>query len=265
MLTFNKLKANLVQSLIGSGLFLLLIIVKTLLFDKTVGPLIAVIYVAYLTAAILFILYIRCRYTKERLLPKFKLRNLFNKLRGCLLSALIFLSLFYSWDYIASAPGDLLKFADAFKPAIILTVFIRVFMEELIFRYYMSGTLMQDNSRSNGYLYLFSSSITFSLLHIFTYNHYVLFYIFFYGVAFGMLYLLTKNIGVPIGLHFANNYYIEINANGTENIYNPGSFTELFKDNLSITIIIGLIYVWWLLRYYVFKGDAANQGTVLLP
>ncbi len=263
MLIFNKLKANLVQSLIGLGLFFVLILLNTLLFQKDRGLLSEIGNLFYLAGAVLLILYIRSCYTNERLLPKFGLLNLATKIRGFLLSALIFLSLFYGLDYIQSAPGALVTLKDAFKLTVILTVFVQVFMEEIIFRYYMSGTL--TGKMDDTYIYIFTSSIAFSILHAFSYNHYLLVYIFFYGIAFGMLYLLTKNIGVPIGLHFANNYYIEINADGTENIYTPGSFTELFKDNLIIIIIICLIYTCWVLRNYVFKKDVASPGTLLLP
>lgn len=263
MLIFNKLKANLVQSLIGLGLFFVLIFINTLLFQKKAGLLNEIGNLFYLAGAVLLILYIRSRFTKEHLLPKFGLLNLSTKIGGFLISALIFLSLFYSLDYLQSAPGELIKLKDAFRPAIILTVFIQVFMEEIIFRYYMSHTL--TGKMGDTYIYLFTSSLSFSVLHAFSYNYYLLVYIFFYGIAFGMLYLLTKNIGVPIGLHFANNYYIEVNADGIEHIYTPGSFTELFNDNLSITIIICLIYTWWVLRNYLFKKDAASPGTLLLP
>lgn len=251
MSIFNKLKANLVQSLIGLGLFFLFIFIKTLLFDKNVGILVGITYVIYTFAAVLFILYIRSLYTKERLLPKFSPLNMLHKSGAFLLSAFAFLSLFYGLDYLQSAPGDRVIVKDALSVATILDVCIQVFMEELIFRYYMSGTLMRDNSRSNTYIYLLSSSISFSLLHIFTYNHYVLFYIFFYGIAFGMLYILTKNIGVPLGLHFANNYYIIIRNEDNGEYYAPGSFAEIFTDNLIIIIFIGLIYTWWIFRYHV--------------
>jgi len=263
MLIFNKLKTNLIQSAIGLSLFFVLLVVNTLLFQKTAGLPADIANAVYLVGAVLLILYIRSRYTNERLLPKFGLLNLVTKIRGFLLSALIFLSLFYGWDYLQSAPGELIKLTDAFKPAIILTVFIQVFMEEITFRYYTSGTL--TGKMEDTYIYLFTSSIAFSVMHAFSYNHYLLVYIFFSGIAFGMLYLLTKNIGTPIGLHFANNYYLKLYADGTEEIYTPGSFTELFNDNLSITIIICLIYTWWVLRNYVFKKDEVSPGTLLLP
>lgn len=251
MSIFNKLKANLVQSLIGLGLFLLLIFINNLFFDKSASILVGIAYVVYIFIAVLFILYIRSRYTKERLPPKFSLINLSIKYGAFLLSVLVFLSLFYGLDYLQSAPVERIKVKDAFSATLILTVFIQVFMEEIIFRYYMSGTLMKDKSRSNIYIYLLSSSIAFSLLHILTYNYYVLLYIFFYGIAFGMLYLLTKNIGVPLGLHFANNYYLKIYDDGNEELYAPRSFSELFNDNQYITILIALVYTWWIFRYHV--------------
>lgn len=259
MSIFNKLKANLVQSLIGLGLFFLFIFIKTLLFDKSPEPLGTIGYVVYLEAVILFVLYIRSLYTKERLLPKFSPINLLHKSGAFLLSVLVFLSLFYGLDYLQSAPGDVVIVKDAFKRAVILMVSIQVFMEEIIFRYYMSGTLMQDNSRSNRYIYLLCSSIAFSMLHAFTYNYYVLLYIFFYGIAFGMLYLLTKNLGVPLGLHFANNYFITISNEDNGEYYAPGSFAEIFKGNLIIIILMGLIYTWWILRYYILVKDDAGR------
>lgn len=250
MAILNKIKLNLIQSLIGLGLFFLLIFVKSLLFPESIGVFSAVVYVTYLVIAVLFIMYIRSRYAKEQLLPKFGLLNLLKKGGGFLLSALIFLSLFYGMDYLRSGPSQLPKIKEALSLVTILTVFIQVFMEEIIFRYYMAVTLTRQ--KSDTYIYLFTSSIAFAVLHAFTYNYYVLFHIFLSGIAFGMLYILTKNIGVPIGLHFANNYYLEINTDSVEELYAPGSFTELFKDNQDITFLIALVYLWWIFRYHVF-------------
>lgn len=249
MAILNKIKANLIQSLIGLGLFFLLIFIKSLLFTKNIDVLTTLAYVIYLIGAVVFIMYTRSRYTKERLWPKFKLLKLFQKGGGFVLSTFIFLSLFYGLDYLRSAPFEPLKIKDAFSLVTILAVFIQVFMEEIIFRYYMAGTLTQQ--KSDSYIYLFTSSVTFAVLHAFTYNYYVLCYIFFYGIALGMLYMLTKNIGVPIGLHFANNYYLEISTDNAEELYAPESFAELFKDNQDITLLIALVYIGWIFHCHV--------------
>lgn len=255
----HKIKANIIQSLVGLCLFFILIFVKSHLFSKSIGSLTVITYISYLVAAVLLILYARKRFIKEPILPKFRIHNLLIKGYGFLLSAIMSLGLFYGLNYLFEPPGDMFKIKAVFNLATVLSVFIAVFIEELIFRYYMSGTL--TGKKSDFYIYLITSSLAFSLLHAFSNNVYVLCYIFFYGIAFGMLYILTQNIGVPLGLHFANNYYITISADNNDVVYSPQSFSEVLKDNNIIVIIIAIVYLWWVCQYYLFK-QARPKGKM---
>lgn len=89
--------------------------------------------------------------------------------------------------------------------AFIMTAFAG-FCEEIVFR----GVMLKYLMKSKGKVFaLIISSITFSLLHVGRGGDNIMFFIFAIvaGMVFGGLYIITDSLYLPIGLHFAYDFY----------------------------------------------------------
>lgn len=81
------------------------------------------------------------------------------------------------------------------------------FWEELFFRGYLLQTLA---SKTGLVLAILISSLAFGAVHIFTYGLHllVLLDIAVVGIILSILYLKTKSLWAPMGMHFANNFWL---------------------------------------------------------
>lgn len=86
---------------------------------------------------------------------------------------------------------------------IISTALIPAVMEELVFRKKICDALSPYGEKTA----IIISSVLFALMHT---TFYKLIFTFVGGIFFGWLYLGTKNIKIPMALHFANNFLAAI-------------------------------------------------------
>ncbi|UBM63639.1 CPBP family intramembrane metalloprotease [Candidatus Sulfidibacterium hydrothermale] len=85
-------------------------------------------------------------------------------------------------------------------------LFLAAFEEEIFIRGYILNNLMD---LTNKYIALIISSIIFSLFHIlnFDISWFSLINLFLAGILFGIIYLFTKNLWLPISLHLFWNFF----------------------------------------------------------
>jgi membrane protease YdiL (CAAX protease family) len=149
-------------------------------------------------------------------------------------------------DSVSSMIDDIIS---NFRSSIVISIIFAALMEELLFRYYILSILVKRGI--NQYLAILISSLLFSIIHIFSYNVYVLIYITFLGIGFGMLYILIKNIGAPLGLHFTINYLAAIYEANEE--YNPSNFIDVIIGNSTLNWYLLLIMLAWVLNLIIRK------------
>lgn len=149
-----------------------------------------------------------------------------------------------------------------FLLSILIFVFVS-FSEELLIR----GYILQNLQASmNNNLALTVSSALFSLFHFPNPHTSLIGFInlFLAGVLLGLCYLLTKNLWLPLALHFSWNFFqgsvFGFNVSGikgnsiieigyqTETVWNGGSFG--FEGSILCTIlqIIAILFLKWLLK-----------------
>jgi len=105
----------------------------------------------------------------------------------------------YAWELCSSSQIFLFLGRSA------LYLLISAFMEELIFRGYILQNLVES---LNIYLVVGISSLVFALVHIINarFNPLGIFNIFLFGITLSLFYLHSRNLWIPIGLHFAWNF-----------------------------------------------------------
>jgi len=105
----------------------------------------------------------------------------------------------YAWELYSSSQIFLFLGGSAFY------LLISAFMEELIFRGYILQNLVES---LNIYLVVGISSLVFALVHIINagFNPLGIFNIFLFGITLSLFYLHSRNLWIPIGLHFAWNF-----------------------------------------------------------
>ena len=152
-----------------------------------------------------------------------------------------------------------------------LLIFIFVsFSEELLVRGYI---LQNFKASMNENLALILSSAIFALLHFMNPNISLIGFInlFLAGILLGLCYLLTKNLWLPLALHFSWNFFqgsvFGFNVSGnernsiieigyqSENIWNGGGFG--FEGSiLCVCLQIGaIVYLKWLLKTRVVNEE----------
>jgi len=127
---------------------------------------------------------------------------------GITVATLGFLSLYWAgtiqlrWDPVSLTPWLL------FKAFVLVLGWLGVaFWEELYFR----GYLLQTWASAIGVVpSVLITSIWFGFIHVGTYGMkpFILLDIALVGIVFSILYLKTKSLWAPIGMHFANNFWI---------------------------------------------------------
>jgi len=105
----------------------------------------------------------------------------------------------YAWKSCSSSQIFLFLGGSAFY------LLVSAFMEELIFRGYILQNLVES---LNIYLAVGISSLVFAIVHIINagFNPLGVFNIFLFGVTLSLFYLHSRNLWIPIGLHFAWNF-----------------------------------------------------------
>ena len=155
--------------------------------------------------------------------------------------------------------------------SLILFLIIAI-VEEVLFRGYILNNLMLS---INKYYALFLTSFIFSLLHFFNPNFswISLISIFLAGLVLGISYIYTKNLWLPISLHFSWNLFQSLfgfNVSGkdyysiielsikSENHFNGGKFGYENSIMLIIAEIITLIFLF----YYRKPKNNINKTIV---
>lgn len=133
----------------------------------------------------------------------------------------------------------------------LLQILIPAALEEVLCRFLILALLIHNGV--NRFWSILISSVVFSLCHG-QYNYYILIYIVAIGVALAMLYLIFKNLGVAIGLHFTINYFVHINPDyDPKAYYLPKSFAQVWQENTLINYFCILVLLLWIYTQYIRK------------
>ncbi len=160
-----------------------------------------------------------------------------------------------------------------FKPIdFILSIGVFIFIalsEELLLRGYILNNLITS---FNKYIAVIISSLIFSLLHAANPGFSLLSFIslFIAGLFFGLAYIYTKSLWLPIALHFSwnffqgtifgfnvsgrNTYSLIVTNENTINIWNGGNFG--FEGSIP-SIILQLFAIW--IVFLIFKNRLVND------
>lgn len=131
----------------------------------------------------------------------------------------------------------------------LLNILIAAGLEEVLCRFFILALLMHNGL--NRYWAMLISAVLFSLCHG-QYNMFVWYYILIIGIALAMLYLMYRNLGAAISLHFAINFLSYIGSDPNDNsVYAPQSFAAVFSDNLYISYACALVLLMWIYKMYV--------------
>mgnify|MGYP003583653074 FL=1 len=175
----------------------------------------------------------------------------------CILSILFFVGfallmmLLYSSDQIHHYAATVWQNISNPVPHIstLLQILIPAALEEVLCRFLILALLIHNGM--NRYWSILISSIVFSLCHG-QYNYYILVYIVAIGVVLAMLYLIFKNLGVAIGLHFTINYFVHINPDDDPKAYDlPESFVQVWQENTLINYFCILVLLLWIYTQYI--------------
>ncbi len=190
---------------------------------------------------------------KLTLIPKYTLRTLTLSIVGIVFfegfTLLIMLLLSDSnLDHYVNLIRETFVNPLKYMPAIV-NIYIPAAMEEVLCRFLILSLLIYKGI--NRYWSILISSIVFSLCHG-QYNYYVLVYIIFIGIAFGMLYLMFQNLGVAIGLHFTINYMVHFSPGyNAHSYYLPTSVAEVWEGNTLITYYCIAVFSAWIYTQYI--------------
>lgn len=133
----------------------------------------------------------------------------------------------------------------------LLQILIPAALEEVLCRFLILALLIHNGG--NRFWSILISSIVFSLCHG-QYNFYILVYIVAIGIALAMLYLIFKNLGVAIGLHFTINYFAHINPDyDPKAYYLPKSFVQVWQESMLINYFCILVLLLWIYTQYIRK------------
>lgn len=190
---------------------------------------------------------------KPTLIMKYALRTLALSILGIIFFEgftllIMFLNSDNNLDHYVSLMSA--SFANPTKHVpIIMNIYVPAAMEEVLCRFLILSLLIYKGI--NRYWSILISSIVFSICHG-QYNYYVLVYILFIGIAFGMLYLMFQNPGVAIGLHFTINYFAHLSPNYDAHAYYlPNSFSAVWKENTLIAYYCITVLIAWIYTQYI--------------
>lgn len=131
----------------------------------------------------------------------------------------------------------------------VINILLAAGMEEILFRFLILSLLIHHGA--NRYLAILISSVLFSIVHL-QYNIYVLCYIVLIGTTFSMLYLMFRNLGPAIGLHFAHNFMVDTANNFKETgPFTPNNFSELLEGSTLSIIVCFLVICLWIYTQYI--------------
>lgn len=147
---------------------------------------------------------------------------------------------------------------DGFNPlymsslSTIISIFSMVFIEELIFRYYIIDFL-------NPKISLIISSVLFALIHGFNYCFIILIIIFIISILLGIYYLITKSILITISIHLAINIFVDNANEGNTEAIIVCKMDDIIKNNSSIlSLMIFLIIILVLYHKFFRKYQIKN-------
>lgn len=160
--------------------------------------------------------------------------------------------------------------AFSYKPAndviqsVVISFFFAAFpgfCEEILFRGVILNNLMKRKGKTFA---LIISSLAFSMFHIGVYHDFTtLFWTFAMGLMFGYLYIITESLYLPIGLHFARDFYSAISTSTRSNV------TRLFIfhtpiENYNFTIYIETFVVLIVLLILVLRNTNRKSRVDLM-